>query len=405
MKRKIKNSKEVAVSFSPWTDKGDIQFSLFRLHIKEALGGEIPRGEIELVHPGTPKSLEMVQNQETGTIEIQDTKEGGFTYKFNVFITKRNVYNEIVSLEFICIPTRIGEDGNIDSGKDALERGKNFYTRLYSETYSDIEDAILSSYPGTWDKRVKTNISDKVKIYRDNETSYDLIKRLGFAWKNNSVFALGWDGLLNKEITGINSFGDSEDGDKIRKIYGDQKEWTQVSSKSSKYNTTLNTILFDPWQDPYKDDPGALELWKSVTPEDKYKEYVPGLVVSSITGDRDYKIHSHPYYLFEENLEASKNFYDAKGYGSIVLLGEDMPRDWKLGDTIMYYRKKDDKTWDTEGIRCIVASNELFFSQNGSTKTGPHGLPFEWTTVLWATKEASGNWAKEIEENKENKHE
>ena len=105
-KQLIKNSKEVSVSLSPWTDKdgNEASFSLFRLHVQESIYGVIPRGEAELVYPRTDKALEMIKNQETGTIEIIDNKENGLSYKFNIFITKRRTFNEILSIEFIKIP-------------------------------------------------------------------------------------------------------------------------------------------------------------------------------------------------------------------------------------------------------------------------------------------------------------
>ena len=201
-KQLIKNSKEVSVSLSPWTDKdgNEASFSLFRLHVQESIYGVIPRGEAELVYPRTDKALEMIKNQETGTIEIIDNKENGLSYKFNIFITKRRTFNEILSIEFICIPG----DG---TDKNTLEKGKNFYTRLLSETYTDIWSAITASYPGPIRKKVETNVPE-IKIYRSNETSYDFVKRLGFSWKNKGVFAFGWDGLLLKEIVGINSFNE-----------------------------------------------------------------------------------------------------------------------------------------------------------------------------------------------------
>lgn len=400
-KRRTENPKNVTVSISPWTDQDEekgVHFSLFRLHIQESLYGEIPSGEAELIHSGTDKeALEMIEKQETGTIEIQDNKEGGFHYTFNIFITKRNFYNEILSLEFICIP------GDSED-KDMLERGIQFYTKLLSESYSNIEDAINSTYPGGKKRiKVETNIPDTTKIYRDNETAYDFVKRLCYSWKNKCAFAFGWDGLLIKEIVGINSFNDNEEDDeKIKKIFGDQKEWTQLSKSVLKYNVKNNTELFNPWQDPYKDAEGK-ELLKSVTPDDKYKEWEKDLrfVTSSITGERKYFIHGKDYYLLSENRKSCEVFAEAKGYGSLVLLGRDMPKEWKLGDVILYSRKKDDGKDDVSEVRLIVASNELFFSQNGSTKTGPHGLPFEWTTTFWKVED--GPWSKELEENTENK--
>jgi len=400
-KRRTQNPKNVTVSLSPWTDQDEktgVHFSLFRLHVQESLYGEIPSGEAELVHSGTDQeALEMIKNQETGTIEIQDNKEGGFHYKFNIFITKRNFYNEILSLEFICIP------GN-DEDKNTLERGIQFYTKLLSETYSNIEDAVNSSYPGNKKRiKVETNIPDTTKIYRDNETSYDFVKRLCYSWKNECVFAFGWDGLLIKEIIGINSFEDDEkDNEKIKKVFGDQKEWTQLTKSILRYNIKNNTKLFNPWQDPYKDEEEN-DLLKSVTPDNKYKDLEENLrfVTSSITGERKYFIHGKDYSVLSENRKSCEVFSESKGYGSLVLLGRDMPRDWRLGDVILYSRKKDDGRDDVSEVRLIVASNELFFSQNGSTKTGPHGLPFEWVTTFW--KVEKGPWSKELEENKENK--
>ena len=143
-RRRTENPKNETVSLSPWTDQDEekgVHFSLFRLHIQESLYGEIPSGEAELIHSGTDKeALEMIEKQETGTIEIQDNKEGGFHYTFNIFITKRNFYNEILSLEFICIP---GDEE--DKDKDTLERGIQFYTKLLSETYPNIDLEAITS--------------------------------------------------------------------------------------------------------------------------------------------------------------------------------------------------------------------------------------------------------------------
>lgn len=393
----ITNSKDIVVKFSPWTDRNNdgIEFSLLRLHVQESLYGVIPGGEAELVHSGKQPSIDLANTQETGTIEIQDTKEDGLSYKFNVFITKRKIFNEIVSLEFICIPGQ-------NSDADTLERGKHFYTKTLSETYPNIWSAIQASYPGNIDKRVDTNISDKTKIFRDNETSYDFVKRLGFSWKNGSVFAFGWDGLLLKEIIGKNSFGDQEDGENIRKVYGGQKEWTQLTYSSLKYNVKNNIKLFNSWEDPWKDDTEALDLWKSVTPDDWYKKVEPKHLTTSITGTREYKLHGHDYYVLEENKNSCESFSESKGYSSVTILGDDMPRDWRLGDTILYARKTDDENIDIIS-KCIVASNELFYSQNGSTKVGPHGRDFEWTTILWGADGKEEEWSKELEENTENK--
>lgn len=401
-KRRAKNDKDIAVSISPWTDKkdgGEVSFSVVMLQVKEMIYGEIPGGRVELLHTGKGDARKYIKEQETATISISDEKADkeypGFTYEFNVFITNRQYQNNQITLDFVCIP---GDD---------LVRGKNFYTALYSETYPSIWDAIDASYPGPIDKRCETNVPDTVSVYRDNETSYDFVKRLGFSWKNRGVFAFGWEGLLLKEIVGINSFGVSEeDEEKIQHIKGDQNDWSQVSYHKLKYNKNQNMKFFNVWEDPNKDSDE--NLIKSVTPDDWYKEIEPKHVTSSIAG-QDYKIHRKDYSVMHENRSGNETFSSCGGYSSITLVGDDMPRRWKLGDIILYERNRNDDS-DSAGeegegnvkpAKFLVVSNEMFFSQNGSSRRGPHRKIFEWTTILWSV-EKKENYSEELEKNTEN---
>ena len=402
-KRRAKNDKEISVSVSPWTDKndgtGEVDFSLMMLQIREVVYGELPGGTMELIHTGKGDALKYIDTQETATIFIEDEKEAdegydGFSYFFNVFITRRQYQNNVLTLEFICLP---GED---------LILGKKFYTSPYSETYPSIWDAIDASFPGAKDKRCETNVSDQVSVYRDNETGYEFVKRLGYSWKNKGVFAFGWEGLLLKEIIGINSFGNSEeDREKIEKLSGDQKDWSQVTFHKLKYNKNLNSEFFNTWQDPNKDL--EEDLSKSVTPNDWYKEVEPKHVTSSIKG-RTYLIHGKDYEVMQDNREWNESFASSGGYSSITIVGDDMPRKWKLGDTILYERRRNDDSdsggdsaeGKVEPARFLVASNEMFFSQNGASKRGPHRKIFEWTTVLWSVDKETYN--EELEDNPDN---
>lgn len=390
----------ISVSISPWTDEDDsgkVLFSITHLHIKEEAYGSIPSGEAELVYSCPEGDVEeYIRTRQTGTIRIKDVRENmekpGIIYEFNFFVTSRQYMNNILSLSFIVLPKSVD-----------IEKGRNFYTAIESETYPNIEAAIQVA--GEIDKRCNTNIKDSVRIYRDNETSYSMVKRLGMSWASGTknfkgcFFALGWEGLLLKDIVGINSFGKSEEDTKnLEKIVGDQEGWVQTSYNVLKYNKTHNYKLFNPWDDNNKDITDKnddLYYSRSSTPSDTYKDQKPKNVMSSIKADWVYKIHHPDYYDMQRNYDLNKSFADTGGYASIVLVGEEMPRQWKLGDVVLYTRKMDDETQE-EPKTCIVAANEIFFSQSGTTKNSPHGRSFEWTTVLWGIYK--GEWTKENED-------
>lgn len=394
--RKIENTKGITVSVSPWTDEdddGNIIFSLEKLHVREMAYGENPTGDMELIYNGnnTEEVEKYIRTKETGTIEIEDTKKNmekpGLTYKFNFFVTSRKYINNLLTLEFVVIP----------GGQDSMEKGKNFYTAVGSDTYEGIEETIRAIWPGPILKRCETDIqgSDKIKIYRESETSNNLLYRLCASWVYEGIYALGWDGLLLKKIKGVNSFGKSEEDEKnLEQVVGDQEEWVQVSYNILKYDKANNYELFDPWKDENKDSDS---LSKSSTPDDRYKkEWKPKLVTSTIKADWEYRIHTPEYEQFQINKDRNESFAAAGGYSVITLVGEDMPRQWKLGDVVSYQRQSNEDRED-QPRKCIVVSNELFFSQiNASEPNGPHGKPFEWITILWGIE--PGGWAQENEE-------
>lgn len=396
--RKVENTKGITISVSPWTDEddnGNIIFTLETLHVHEIICGPTPVGDMKLMYNGnnTKEVEEYIRAKNTGTIEITDTKKNmekpGLTYKFNFFITSREYINNLLTLEFIILP---GDQNNI-------EKGKNFYTAVESDTYEGLENTIKSIYPGPIIKRCETDIqgSDTLKIYRETETSSMLLRRLGAGWANESIYAFGWDGLLLKKISkdGINSFGKSEnDKENLEKVIGDQEEWVQVSYNVLRYDKANNYQLFDPWEDPNKDSDS---LSKSTTPDEKYKDknWKSALVTSTIKADWEYKIHTPGYSQLQINRDWNESFSGSSGYAVVTLVGEDMPRQWKLGDVISYQRQSNDDK-EEQPKRCLVASNELYYSQK--TLSSQHGKSFEWITVLWGID--PGEWTQENETNK-----
>ncbi len=382
----VTNSHQISIELAPWTENG---FRVSMLHIREGIYGVIPGGEIELIRGDEDETLKYVTNQETGTLTIEDNQSGGggIRYEFNIFVTTRTNVNNRTTLCFVVLP-----------GTD-LEKGKKFWTGLLSETYDGPDDALDNIWPGEKDIREKSNISDQTKLYRDNEDGYSFLKRLCMSWKNETLFAFGWDGLLIKKRV--------ESGELLQ-IIGGENLWNQYDNIKLSYNNKRNYTTFSPWEDEYKDedDSDIRSLSKSSTRDDNFKKLEPKYVVSTMKNSI-YKIHSKDgmYRELTDNYEENKRFSDSGGYAGITIVGERFPdaTEWKLGDTVKYLRAEEKKQ-DAPELTCIVAANELFIAQNEANMLGPHGKPFEWTTKLWAVNESEiGGWIQEPQTNPENK--
>jgi len=375
-------SHKVLISFTPWEEKG---FKIELLHIWEKLGGEQPGGKMELSHDGRQEALDYITSQQTGIINIKDENNGGQSYSFGVFIIDRNYFNNRIELSFIIIP------------KDDLLAGKDFYIKPMSRTFSSVSKAVEQVWPGKDEKNgnpIIKNIepdTNEGEVYQDNETGSSFLSRVCGGWKYKSVFAFSWDGLVIKGI------GDDIKGD-VEIVTGAAGAWQQKSTSRLKYSSLNNRSLFNPWTNDNKDDDSSIS--KSTTSEKDFKDCQPKFVTSSISKD-SYKIHAPGYDTLEKNLKKNSEF---RGYSSTVIVAQEMPKDWKIGDVVVYKRIDLNNASETEKdiktLRCVVAANEFFFSQNGASRVGPNGYPFEWQAVLWGLDEF--DVTKELQNNTNN---
>ena len=378
----VENSNKISVSFSPWEDKG---FKPDLLHIWEQLGGKQPSGVIEVSHDGNQEALDFITSQQTGIIKIADGKDGGQSYEFGIFIVDREQFNNKVHLKFTIIP------------KNDLQAGKNFYTRPRSQTYASIPDAVESVWPGDKNTIIKNIEADGAlidkEVYQDNETGYSFLSKICNSWKYKSVFSFSWDGLVLKSI--------GDDAKVVTEINGGSGPWNQRSMASLKYDSNNNNSLFSPWTDDNKEDDSNIS--KSTTGEKDFTNTQARFVTSSISRDT-YKIHAPGYEVAEKNLRRNSEF---RGYSSISLVAQDMPKDWKIGDVVNYRRidpSNSDKTEkDLPFSKYVVAGSEFFFSQNGASQTGPDGYDFEWIATLWGLTEL--DISKELQNNTNNNNE
>lgn len=350
---KQKNVYGISASLSPWEDKG---YYIASLHIFECLGGELAHGEAELWFVDSDESMELVTEENTGEIELKDTKENGLTFKIPIFIDSRSFFGNILKIKFTCI------------------KDKSFYTDRISLEHKDINSAIKDTYPGNIDIRTDSDINNNIPIYQTDETNYSLCKRLAYSFKRDSIFSFGMEGFMIKDTVGINSFGKDENSCNLE-LKG-MLDMDNTDMYELNYNRILNTTPFNPWED--KDE--------SATQKD-YTDLQP-VNCRSLINYTSYSIVGTDYYQLQNNYNYNYNYLNSNYYTSFTITGVDMPF-YKIGDILTYSRANQKTSYPF--TKFIVASNEVWFSQNGASTLGPHGKLFEWSSKLLGIQ--PGKWS------------
>ena len=356
---KIINSKEVSLEFKPWTDK---KFRITRLQIIEQLGGEIPNGQIDMILANDPDDKEteaMITDQNTGTISIVDEKDYGLSYEFDVYITEREYYENLLSIKFVCI-------------KDLT-----FFTERITTIHQDgIKAAIESLYPGNKDIRIEPSVSDEPILYQNCETGYEMCKRLCYSYKDDSIFAFGFDGLLLKDMCG--DFDSQGNVEPCLELETDRLS-VQTQTYNLRYDKHVNNTSFPAWTDTDKSTTGNTDFSKDISKNCKvmmnYRQYqVVGTGLDTHIGNA-------------WNNVDRMNF---QGYSCIKIVQTDMPH-YKLGDVVLYKRALQEKSLPWK--KYLVTSNELFFSTDANRVMDENGFRFSWTSKLYGLDE--GKWSQE----------
>ena len=358
---KIINSSDVSLEFKPWTDK---KCRITRLQVIEQIGGKIPNGEIDMILDD--KEVEkMITDQNTGTISITDEKEKGLSYKFDVWITEREYYENILKIKFVCI-------------KDL-----SFFTkRITTYHQGGIKSTIGSLYPGDQDFRIEPSVSDDIVFYQNCETNYEMCKRLCYAYKHKSIFSFGWDGLIIKDLRGLKDHDgndESQDDPKLRLTLETDRLSVQTQTYNLKYDKYLNHESFSAWEDT-GDKESTTGSYSEVMSRNakvmmNYKEY-------RVMGKDSAELISNAW--------NNKSLMDSDGYTSLKIVQPDMPH-YKLGDVVLYERALQEKSLPWKNY--LITSNELFFSVDGNRIMDPNGFRFSWTSYLYGLED--GDWSKD----------
>lgn len=347
-------SNNISLEFAPWTD--DAKFLLMNLHITESLGGSIAGGNLDMRFDVTnEEALQMITEQNTGIIRIKDNKENGLSYEIPVCIHSRNHLLDTIHLEVMCIPSL------------------DFVSKKNTVSFDDIKSAVDKLYTGNKDIRTEpdSGVSNLPEIQRCR-SDYDFCNYLCKSFKKDTVFCFGWEGLMIKDLIGINSFGVDESKERIQLINGGSM--TAASTQKMMYNSDLldQRKPFFPFEDS--------EI--SLTQED-YSDKEPMNVTSMMFGE-EYHIVGKDYKAHIENWKHNSKLLSSDLYYCIKIKGVDIPK-YKIGDVVNFTKlhvSEGEAEESNPFVNYIVKSNEFFYANDKTNYVDSNGFKLSWTTLL-----------------------
>lgn len=292
---------ENTVTILPFTDKG---FKFITLDCEEYVCGYIARGIITMVHDGNKDALELITEQETVDIEIGTVKSGTLL-KIHGVILNRKYFKNKVSLMFHCIP-------DID-----------FYSRRGKLIYTDIDSAIKNLWKGEMEIRTTTDLPSGIELNQAGEFDYKYLGTLCGSYKKNTIYAFGLDGLLIKDLIGVDSTGNNEP---YRIVLSNGMQVTQ--DESNPYDLNYDYKLYMNTNNTWEEDYSSMESKN----------------ISTIMFNNKYRLVHKDHSILRENLLNNQKLYFSRMYGRVVVTNTFQLLSYRIGDTVYYKRPGEDDT-------------------------------------------------------------
>lgn len=328
------------VSILPFTDEG---YKFITLDCEEYIGGKFASGRIEMVNDGNPEALRLITEQETVDIEL-GTKKLGTILSIHGVILHRNYYKNKLSIDFVAVPD------------------KNFFTNRSQLIYDDIDSAIKSLWKGKIENRTKTDLPSGIKFNQAGEFDHKFLGVLCESYKKDTIYALGLDHLLIKDLVGIDSTGNKE------------PYWTMTGLGDHVIEGTEGGLdkSYSMYYD-YKLYIKPENTWENIENTSKN--------IDSLMFDDRYRLVHKDYRILRENLYNNQRIYNSKMYNQIHLTNTSELQTYRLGDVVYYKRplEKDKLPFNTYIIS--------FISYHYRTEGGSDTFPFKQEYTLHCLEE------------------
>ena len=333
-------SNGVQVGVDKWFDAG---FMFTSLRLEEVIGGKVARGKIRMISSGSDSALKMITDQKDIDLTVGNT-EVGPVLNIHGIIIRRDYFDTSVMLEFECIP-------DID-----------FSRRKTIMTYDDIDTAIKSLWKGKIENRTQTDLPSGLKFHQANEYDCEYLGTLCTSYKKDTIFAIGLDGLLIKDLIGIDSTGNNEPY-WIISGRGEIMTPSEQGPATDKY-----TLLYD------------RKLY--MEPEDITDS---SIYFDTRIFDNKYKLVGKDYTVLRENLLNNQKIYHSGMYNQQVLVKNDFfEPTFRLGDVVKYLRPGIDETkvpWDVY----LISKIKYYISTEPDKESD--GIPFKQVYTLHCLQE------------------
>lgn len=175
------------------TDLFNYDFQLRKIELLEVLGGELPKGSIQLTTGGTNDPLRYFTeiNKFNLIIKIDDPNRSPVSfmeYDLSCMIVDRSFLDNYVTFSFIVAPDH------------------DFFIKRRINSWDNIIELVSNGAKGLWkgksDVRSTSTIKHQNPIPQCNETDHSFLSRISLCYRKNSIFGFGLNGYIVKDIVG-----------------------------------------------------------------------------------------------------------------------------------------------------------------------------------------------------------
>ena len=337
------------VEVLPWMEKG---FKLISLDCEEIVGGVMAHGRVEMVYlpDGKDENSEMITSESKVTIKL-GTTDRGTVMTIKGTITSRSYLKNLFTFEFSCFPRP----------EFWTNRGTLVTTNIKSAIESLWGDTKTIDYRGT-----ETDLPEGITFNQASEYDYRYLQRLCESYKKNTIFAFGLEGLLIKDLVGIDS---SKHKEPYWTLPGNIHAIQDQGVGQDRFELTYDPKLYMKPEDPWEESEIQSKYWGVRTFNDQYR----------VTGTSESILRENQYW--------NKRIYTSRMYNQIHLKHTNFLQDYRLGDVVMYSRagEKDKMPWKTyiiSGIRYHYRTEP-----SPGTTSDPTEFPFSLDYTLHCIEE------------------
>ncbi len=293
-----------------WFDTGAVFTSL---ELKENIGGRFPTGLIKLKSKNSDTFREWILNKTSIELTLGTIDSGPVLNIFGI-ISEKQYFNGFATLGFDCVPS------------------SDFYKKKNIVTWKQpIDDVIKALWKKKVDIRTQTDLPSGLEFIQASEYDCDFLGNLCTSYKKDTIFALGLDGLLIKDLIGIDSTGNKE------------PYWTITGKGDTASDVDGDGIGVDrPWLTYDK------KLY--MEPEDN----TVSSYFNSKFFDNKYRLVDKKLAVLRENFLNNQKIYNSMMYGQIDLVKSDIfATTYRLGDVVYYERPGEEEQVLPWGIYLI----------------------------------------------------